>query len=427
MARRAGRSRSIRERLSDPGGELAPSVGSRIAAGCGVGCVALVLLGGALGIAFGARERLASWGGDDETEIDSPNGDIDEEPYDPDGEDPPAPPDPGDRDPREDMRRRYRAGPFVRIESMVPSGRLLPPVTSTGVIHGRTIDNPWIVPGSELRAGTTPGAAPGGPTISHDPNEPSSRPLTVLPRTPARALVRARDASGGTSIAGYLVEFVGYEGHFYLPATIPTELGVVSAGGSDGANIQFAIHAPIRPDGTSLASGQSFDVTMRIGAIDDAGRVSSLIVRQLNVLSVGAGDVEVTLTMGEPTDLDLYVIDPAGTTIYYANTNSSSGGRLDLDANAACSGNLGVNNEHIFWPAGNAPAGTYRVNVAHYRSCIQNRPVSIRVTVSACGETVVVSGNFSGSARSGQCTAPTQADRSWCQNIITFDVPPCSR
>src|SRR5690606_9677273 len=117
--------------------------------------------------------------------------------------------------------------------------------------------------------------------------------------------------------------------------------------------------------------------------------------------------------------------DPSGVTIYYGNTRATNGGQLDLDANAACGSNMGVNNEHVFWPEGSAPSGTYRVNVAHWRSCIGGRAVSYRVTVRACGETVVLSGSFAGEGRSDQCFSSTPGDRAWCQEVVTFDVPPC--
>ena len=143
-------------------------------------------------------------------------------------------------------------------------------------------------------------------------------------------------------------------------------------------------------------------------------------------MSVGAGDVEVTLTMGEATDMDLYVTDPSGVLIYFGNTNAFSGGHLDLDANAACSSNMGRNNEHIYWPVGRAPVGTYRVHVAHYQSCIQGRAVSFRVTVSACGETVVLTGSFDGNASSESCRTPNAGTRSWCQEVVRFEMPGCT-
>lgn len=410
--------RNERDSLLDDD-DLRPSPLSRIGVGCGVGLVVAVLLIGILGIAVGARRRLAQWR-DESTE--------DEPVADPAVSDPLAPPGPGP-DPvvaaTSTMRDRYRAGPFVTMESMVESGRLLPTTTIGGAPSQRTVDTPWLVPGAELRPGGMPAPSAGGPSITHDPSEPPT-PLTVLARTPARALVRARDASGGTAVTGYLVEFIGYRGHFWLPAMVPTELGAVQAGGSDGATVYFAIQSPVMANGVSLQSGQSFPATMRIASVDAEGRVSSPVERRLDVMSVGAGDVEITLTMGEATDMDLYVTDPAGVLIYYGNTSSFSGGRLDLDANAACSSNMGRNNEHIFWATGGAPVGTYRVHVAHYQSCIQGRAVSYRVTISACGETVVLTGIFDGAANNTTCRAPDASTRSWCQEVVQFNMPGCA-
>jgi hypothetical protein len=423
VAKRAPK-RSIQERISDPGEE---STLSRAAIGCIVAIVAVVLIAGGVGIAVGARSRMASFGGEEESdeEDDTPPPPIEDDTLGggtgTGGTGPNEPPPRG----ADDMRRRYRPGPLVRVESMVPSGRLLPDTVPGQVIAGRTVDNPWIVPGAELEASGPPPTSGGGPSVWHDPSEPASTPLTVIARTPARVQVRARDANGGTNVVAYVVEFVGYQGHFRLASTAPTELGAVQTG-SDGATIHFAIQSPVRPDRMPIRAGEQFPVTMRIAGLDDQGRVSSYVTRELSVMAVGAGDVEVTLAMGEPTDLDLYVTDPTGVTIYYGNTNAgTSGGHLDLDANAACSSNVGVNNEHVYWPQGQAPSGTYRVHVAHWRNCVGGRPVSYRVTVRACGETVVLSGNFQGMGQSGNCTSATAADAGWCQEVVTFDVPPC--
>lgn len=308
----------MRERVSDPGAD-APSWTSRALVGCGVGCVTVLLVAGVVGITVGARQRLAGWG-DHEEEGAEPGTEIGA------GDPQPLPIPAADRDaPRPstvaDMQQRYRPGPHVRVDSMVPSGRLVLPTTPGQVIAGRTVDNPWIVPGSQLVPTAMPGPTAEGPRVWHDAAEPAG-PLTVIARTPARARVNARDARGGTAVVAYLVELAGYPGHFRLPATAPTELGAVSAGGSEGATIHFAILSPIMPGGAVAPAGITFPVTMRLAAVDDQGRVSSAITRELSVVAVGAGDVEVTLTMSEPTDLDLYVTDPTGVTIFYGNTQA---------------------------------------------------------------------------------------------------------
>lgn len=330
-------------------------------------------------------------------------------------------------DPLSAMRRRYTPGPYVRIEGMIPSSqRLGGAATPSGFRSGNADGTPWIVYGAQFERGPAPAPTPQpAPRIEHERGVDLSRPLAVLSGVPAQAEVLAADANGGPNIVSYAIAFIGYEGYFVLPAMVPTELGPVVAGGSSGATIRFTLGAPIRPDGSEGISSQEFPVVMRMAAIDDQGRVSPFLTRNLSVLPVGTGDVEVALTMSEPTDLDLYVTDPLGATVYFGNTASMSGGRLDLDANAACSSNLGVNNEHIYWGQGRAPRGTYSVRVAHFESCIQGRPVDYRVTVRNCGETVVLSGRFVGGGESERCLSSGQSP-GFCQDVVSFVVPSCA-
>jgi hypothetical protein len=88
----------------------------------------------------------------------------------------------------------------------------------------------------------------------------------------------------------------------------------------------------------------------------------------VNVVRVGTGDVQVTLSWNTAADVDLHVVDPSGEEIYYANTGAASGGQLDLDSNAACESD-GPRNENITWPTNGAPNGTYRVLVDYWDNC----------------------------------------------------------
>jgi hypothetical protein len=45
----------------------------------------------------------------------------------------------------------------------------------------------------------------------------------------------------------------------------------------------------------------------------------------------GPGEIRVRLVFGEAADLDLYVTDPLQETVYFANSPSRSGGRLERD------------------------------------------------------------------------------------------------
>ena len=64
-------------------------------------------------------------------------------------------------------------------------------------------------------------------------------------------------------------------------------------------------------------------------------------------------------------DLDLYVQDPSGEVIYYANTSSDSNGTLDVDC--TCSGSCSSQEENIFWT--NGPSGNYKFYVDYFGSC----------------------------------------------------------
>jgi hypothetical protein len=415
-----------RERLTDPPTD---SGDRRVAIGCGITALTILLTAGVLGLGIGVWNRFVSpmrtQAGPREASGDSEQtGDAD---HDGSASDESSSPPNRVEDPLASMRRRYIPGPHVRIEGMIPSSqRFDRAATPSGFHSGNTDGSPWIVYGARFESGAAPApTSQPAPRIEHDRGEDLSHPLSVLSGVPVEAEVLAADASGGSGVTAYAVAFIGYEGYFVLPAMVPTELGPVSAGGSNGATIRFTLGAPIRPRGAAGPSGQEFPVVMRMAAIDDQGRVSPWITRNLQVLPVGTGDVEVALTMTAPTDLDLYVTDPLGATVYFGNTTSMSGGHLDLDANAACSSNLGVNNEHVYWGQGRAPRGTYSVRVAHYESCIQGRPVDYRITVRNCGETVVLSGRFVGAGESTSCLSGGNSPN-FCQDVVSFVVPSCA-
>jgi hypothetical protein len=78
-------------------------------------------------------------------------------------------------------------------------------------------------------------------------------------------------------------------------------------------------------------------------------------------------NVQVSVSWDAPSDVDLHVVDPSGTEIYYGNSSSPTGGQLDVDSNPACSID-GRQIENIRWP-GSAPAGLYTVRVDYWDAC----------------------------------------------------------
>jgi uncharacterized protein YfaP (DUF2135 family) len=80
----------------------------------------------------------------------------------------------------------------------------------------------------------------------------------------------------------------------------------------------------------------------------------------------GTGDVAFRLRWSTAADLDLYVQEPNGNVIYYANRTSSTNGQLDIDSNAACGTASASPVENVYWPTGTAPHGTYTFWANHY-------------------------------------------------------------
>ena len=325
---------------------------------------------------------------------------------------------------REEMRVRYRPGPRATLDALVPSTSSVAQRQPTSAFTGGGPETPWVVAGGEYRRGGVPASA-GGPALANGPRENPTRPIPLLAGVPEDVLFNVLDGRG-PEIRGVFVEFAGYAGSFYVQAEQQTELGSVLGEGARDLTVNFGIRAPLPPGGIALATAP-FQTMMTTATVDRDGRAGPPITRLVEVLPVGAGQIEVTLHMSEPTDLDLYVDDPSGGTIYYGNRDTPSSGHLDLDANAACNANVGLDTEHIYFASGMAPPGRYRVRVAHYMSCVNGRPVDYRLTIRNCGELVVLRGQFQGNGNQGQCLATTGNDPVACQEVVDFDAAPCEQ
>ena len=101
---------------------------------------------------------------------------------------------------------------------------------------------------------------------------------------------------------------------------------------------------------------------------------------------LGTGDVQLTLTWESTNDLDLWVTDPAGESIFFDHPSADSGGQLDVDANADCQDLTTHPVENIFWPTGDAPLGKYLVEVQYYKQCENPAPIDFHIRMLVDGE-----------------------------------------
>ncbi len=142
--------------------------------------------------------------------------------------------------------------------------------------------------------------------------------------------------------------FVPVSGYFEVPLQVPAN------------SAELLITFP-----QALASNE-FDLHFSVA--DPAGLVGMPAERSYDPIVVGTGDVQVTVAWDTEADVDLHLIDPGGSEIYWDNRQSPSGGQLDLNSNAACASD-NVRNENITWSVGTAPQGTYTVRVDYWSSC----------------------------------------------------------
>lgn len=149
------------------------------------------------------------------------------------------------------------------------------------------------------------------------------------------------NGSSNNQPAGYYVRVVGSDMYYTIPA--------------DPSNAdQFTL--PLGIPGAS-ENGQ---FCVEVWVYDAQNRVSTPVQQCVGVERLGTGALQINLAWNtNNTDIDLHVLDPSGTEIYYSNETSRTGGQLDRDDTD------GYGPENIFWRQ-NAPDGEYKVWVEYY-------------------------------------------------------------
>lgn len=118
------------------------------------------------------------------------------------------------------------------------------------------------------------------------------------------------------------------------------------------------------------------DIVMLISAITMDGYILRPFEAEVKHVDSQSGDLNLNLTFSNEKDIDLHLILPDGTRIYYGNRGwteqvSEDSVRtigLDHDSNAACNID-GLKNENIYFPEEYLQDGTYTVIVDMYSNC----------------------------------------------------------
>lgn len=178
-------------------------------------------------------------------------------------------------------------------------------------------------------------------------------------------------ANVGGNLGGCYVAVEGYSGVYWN----------VPYGSNSGAtgSLQLPVGIPTNADAGTFC--------LEFCVYDQQNRVSNIQRVCVDVLRLGTGGLQISLSWGTQSDQDLYVTTPSGEVISYTST-SAQGGKLDRDDTD------GYGPENIFWE-NDAPNGTYSVSVDDYSGTSSANPFYI--TIHAEG----ASRNYSGSTQNG--------------------------
>lgn len=219
--------------------------------------------------------------------------------------------------------------------------------------------------------------------VRHAGSPPTSSGTQVVNVTGGNTLINGGSAqvnvaAGSGSFTDVYLSVDGVDGYYHLtlPGSVTTQDLLLTA-------------AP-------RFAQQNFTLAYGIGT--GAGGVTGQATVPVTTVTVGAGDVQVSVSWDAESDVDLHVVQPDGEEVWYGNTVSAVGGKLDLDSNAGCSIDH-VKNENITYAT--PPSGNYTVRVDYYDSCGVTETNYV-VTVRRKGHpTETFTGTFTGAGDNG--------------------------
>jgi hypothetical protein len=138
------------------------------------------------------------------------------------------------------------------------------------------------------------------------------------------------------------------------------------------------LRLPVGPEARSFSQGNvpsgNFIVSMRALQGTSASPLSATFIVPVGV-TLGTGDLSVTLTWNSAADMDLHVVEPNGTHVYYGSRQGTRA-RLDRDDTD------GFGPENYFVDPGFGLQGNYRIYIVHFGRSVPTRS-RIQVTLNA--------------------------------------------
>lgn len=255
---------------------------------------------------------------------------------------------------------------------------------ATLVLSARSLLGCWVIDSTDSRTTPVDGAVEGGVVILQEAGVVISGDTGVVDSGPATGPSCRGDLDCTQGVrrhcildpgrAGFCVQCAPAQG-FTCPVGETCSSGVCVAGGAAPLT-----GPPCRTDTECVTSD-------RRRCVADGSPSGSRVCVQCdptlpctpgstcaNGLCVGEGALRFTLTWDRPGDVDLHVVTPSGTEIFYG-ARTQAGGTLDRDDTT------GTGPENVFWAA-SPPSGTYLVCVVPFSI---SGPTGFRLTIARNG------------------------------------------
>lgn len=125
-----------------------------------------------------------------------------------------------------------------------------------------------------------------------------------------------------------------------------------------------------------------------VAIIDNLGNISESQTINVSKITAGTGKLQVSCSWNKANDLDLHLVEPNGSEIYWETDTSANGGELDVDSNPICMID-NINNENITY-SGNAKVekGNYVVRISLFSSCDVTEKTDFVVTARLDGNLI---------------------------------------
>lgn len=172
---------------------------------------------------------------------------------------------------------------------------------------------------------------------------------------------------------------------------------------------------------------------LKVALLDARGNVTQYWENDISLITVGTGNLQISLTFDKDKDIDLHVIEPEieddtlsyyDRHIYFGHRTSRNGGQLDLDANAGCSTSEVWAENVTYGDDAFVRPGLYKVYAVIWSNCSLEEATNITLSVFYQGQLIAMQNGVSNPFVSTfPADAPSTGSNLDMEPTLTFVIP----